>query len=263
MKAEKVSPIKPGLGHAGYATAETVAALPSTEGLHLICRKPALVATDVWDDTQSRKYSSDMWRLIKKLRKHAASKLPPLPANPTPADRINLKLTKQNRDAWAIASIRWLLVADTAVGEPNLLTGSRIYGSLDYCQKTDSEGRLISIVGARAHRLDSWGQTSMDHAEFIDVTDLFWDQYLKFGKCAKNSLNFKEVNHEWQQVTRTSKRCRCCDMWSYRRRQRTIVSHSNSVHVQERTITQTPVWEHQVSHAYANPYFRLLRDGEE
>lgn len=253
------TPIKPAKVIAGLTlvTHEYVQALPSLDHLHPICHDPKLISAD----RDGQKYSQEMWRLIQRALKWAKPQENKLVCAPNPTTyqrRIHREARKHVRTSM-IGSLRWLLIADTNVGTPDLMTGGTLVCSLAGHEQVDEDGLLTRYVGAPARRLESFHERRVEPCEFIDVTDLFWEQYLRFGRCAKNDMGFREVHHNWQQITRTSKRCACCGMWSYRRTQRTVVARKHDP-FQERKITQVPVWEHQVSKQYAtDPYLKRLR----
>lgn len=250
-----------------YATAESVAAMPLVRtDAHRLCFDPSLVSTDSLDRAKVRKFSADIWGVIKRLTRHCGDDMYKLPATPTPADRRYQREAKARLRTLALADLRILLIADSEIGEPCLLTGGVLHFTLGRSNKVDEEGQLVSFVGATTRRPDRWHErkTKSGAAPFIDVTNLFWDQYLLYGMCAREG-KFKEEYHRWDTVTSTSRRCACCGMWSYRRRQRTVthVEHNESVLRRERVTVQTPVWEHQESQAHRNPYFRLVNRTED
>lgn len=256
--------ILPTANNSRIVTPELLAKLNQLDvtGAHRICFNPSLISTDTTDKAKLTKYSADLWHAIKKVLKGDRPESWVLPANPTDADRQLLKQMRQHVKARTMRRIRWLLVADCEVGSPNLMTGSQIYLAIDHSMVVTEDGLLTSFHGATARRPDRiWEREFQLPREFIDVTDIFWDQYLLFGRCAKNSMDFREADHNWKPVTRTSKRCACCGMWSYRRQQRTIVRFVKSERQpQERTVTQMHLWEHQRSKAFTNPYYHLIRN---
>lgn len=245
-----------------YATAESVAAMPLVRtDAHRICFDPQLVCTDSIDRAKVKKYSSDIWRVIKRVTRHCGDAKYKLPPSPTTADRRYQREARERVRALAMANLRILLIADSEIGEPCLLTGGVLHFALGSSLKVTEDGLLTRFVGGTTRRPDNWydRETKSGAAPFIDVTNLFWDQYLLYGMCAREG-KFKEEYHRWDTVTSTSRRCACCGMWSYRRRQRTVthVKHEESVLRRERVTVQTPVWEHQESRAHRNPYFRLV-----
>lgn len=228
--------------------------------------------TDIDPARNPNKWSRDIWaHVIQRVIKNSGSDRFKLPASPTKDDRRRLTLAKHQMHARAMSHLRILMVADSEIGQPCLATGGKLYFALD--KTIDAEDNLLKgFTGSAVTHPARWHGRRFSTDEqgtgvpYLDVTSTFWDQYLLFGRCAKSESGFREVNHNWEMVTKTSKRCTCCGMWSYRRRQRTVVEHARykeSKVRQERTIRQLPVWEHQQSHLHANPYFELVRQLED
>lgn len=234
---------------------------PVPADAHPICFNPSMVSVDTFSQAQNRKYSMEIWSVIKRVLRTVPNF--PLATTATAEEKKAHGLVKKLMKQKAMYGLRILMVADSEVGTPDLTTGFTLWFSLAKSQQVDEDGMLTHILGSPCRRAGQWYGRDVPNLPYLDVTNVFWDQYVRFGKCARGDLGFREANHDWNDVTRTSKRCRCCGMWSYRRQQRTTVKsiyRDSAVRKQERTITQMPVWEHQMSRLYRNPYLRLIPD---
>ena len=83
-----------------------------------------------------------------------------------------------------------------------------------------SAGRLSSILGCSAEKYTVWAINWLENMTVIDITDWFWPEYLKVGRCIWDRSHdgwLADDDERFTQINRNSRRCNWCGKHLHRK----------------------------------------------